>query len=65
MYDAETHLNQLQYSAGHETPMQTLEYIRRRNDFDITDFMLDDSVLLGGYQEKSVETEKVKKVKVV
>ena len=51
--------------AGHETPMQTLEYIRRRNDFDITDYMLDDSALLGEYPEKDVETEKVKKVKVV
>ena len=65
MYDAGIPLKQLQYFAGHETPMQTLDYIRRRNDFDITEYILDDSDLLGGYPEKGVETEKVKKVKVV
>ena len=56
---------ELPFLSDHEMLMQTLEYIRRRNDIDITGFMLDDSVLLSDCPEKEEVTEKVKKVKVV
>lgn len=46
LYDAGMPLKQLQYFAGHETPEQTLAYIRRKNDVDTTPYMVDDSDLL-------------------
>lgn len=52
-------IKQLQYFAGHETVTQTLEYIRRKADTDIEEFLLDDS---GLFEEYSEVTEKVTKV---
>ena len=51
MYDSGIKPKQLQYFAGHSTPEQTLDYIRRKDDVEIDEWLIDDSDLLNGETE--------------
>ena len=70
MYDNGIKLKQLQYFAGHSTPQQTLDYIRRQEGVDIDPWLIDDSDLLEEASgttvfEKSAKSAGLKEIKKV
>ena len=56
MYDRGIKLKQLQYFAGHSTPEQTLDYIRRKDDVEIDEWLIDDRDLLNSETEEAAST---------
>ncbi len=64
MYDNGIKLKQLQYFAGHSTPQQTLDYIRRQDGVEIDKWLIDDSELLAEVSEKTIFEKSAKSAKI-
>ena len=56
MYDRGIKIRQLQYFAGHSTPEQTMDYIPRKNDVEIDEWLIDDRDLPNSETEETALT---------